>query len=211
MKHLNGHIICAVDTETTGLQPRYNDLVQIAVIPLDMQLKPDSNYLPFELKVKPRRPENLNLDALRHNKNIIGQILLTGLDPDVAADLFNEWFEGLNLPEGKRIMPLAHNWIFDAQFIEDWLGYENFHYIFDGRYRDTQTMSLYVNDVAEAQVENCPFPKHSLQYLVRCLKLNLDPNRSHDALYDALKTAEVYRAMVHHNLIDLRYPLSDEC
>ncbi len=207
MKHLNGHIICAIDCETTGLEPFYNDLIQVAVLPLDFDLRPDGDILPFECVVKPRRPENINPEAIKSQRNRLNDVIVNGLDPDFAADLFTEWFEQLPCPVGKRILPLAHNWAFDCTFIEDWLGHEHFQYIFDGRFRDTMVIANYLNDVADAQVENYPFPKHNLQYLVRCLGIDFDPTRGHDAVYDAAKTAEVYRVLVRHNMIDLRSPL----
>lgn len=208
MKHLNGHIICAIDTETTGLQPFFHDPIQIAILPLDFDLRPDPNILPFECRIKPRRPENIDYNAVKRQRNLINDIVVYGLDPDYAADLFTEWFEGLPAKEGKRILPLAHNWAFDKPFIQDWLGFEHYNYIFDGRAaRDTMTIAAYLNDVADYQVESYPIPKYGLQYLVRCLGVDFDPSLAHDALYDAAKTAEVYRAMVQHNKIDLRRPL----
>lgn len=208
MKHLNRHIICAIDTETTGLEPFYNDLIQIAILPADMDLKPDKDILPFHCLIKPRRPENITWETLKPSmQGLIRKAMIEGFDADVAADLLNEWFEKLPIPENKRILPLGHNWAFDQAYVRDWLGQHNYEYMFDGRYRDTQVVSQFLNDVADAQVENYPFPKCGLQYLVTCLKLDFDPTKGHDAFYDALKTLEVYRTMVHHNLIDLRTPL----
>jgi DNA polymerase III epsilon subunit-like protein len=207
MKHLNGHVICAIDCETTGLEPFFHDIIQIAILPLDFDLKPDGDILPFECKLKPRRPENIDAEAIKHQRNNINDVIVHGLDPDFAADLFTEWFEALPCREGKRIMPLAHNWPFDCTFIEDWLGHEHYQYIFDGRFRDTMSVANFLNDVADFQVENYPFPKQGLQYLVRCLGIDFDPTQGHDAVYDAAKTAEVYRTMVQHNYIDLRHPL----
>ena len=204
MKHLNGNIICAIDVETTGLVPFFHDPIQVAFLPLDFELRPDPEILPFEVKLKPRRPENIDYNAIKHQKNSLNDIIVNGLDPDFAADLFMEWFNKLPAREGKRIMPLCQNFPFDSGFLRDWLGEESFKYVIDNRYRDTMSIATYLNDVAYFQVEQYPFPKVHLQYLTTCLKLNFDPTKGHDALYDAAKTAEVYRAMVQYNLINLR-------
>ena len=77
--------------------------------------------------------------------------------------------------------------------------YCNFDSFFHPWYRDTLVSAQLLND-KYAMDPNCvldhkvPFPKSNLTYLCACLKIkNLKP---HDALQDALATAEVYRKMV---------------
>lgn len=54
--HLNGHIMAAVDVETTGLRPRYHDVIQVAVVPLNSDFKPLEGALPFYGEMQPRHP-----------------------------------------------------------------------------------------------------------------------------------------------------------
>ena len=37
--HLNGNLMAAVDLETTGTQPGYHEIIQIAVVPLDSEFQ----------------------------------------------------------------------------------------------------------------------------------------------------------------------------
>ena len=46
MIHLNGNILCAVDVETTGLEVGFHEIWQIAVLPLDSNIKPNKDILP---------------------------------------------------------------------------------------------------------------------------------------------------------------------
>ena len=59
---------------------------------------------------------------MRMAKVDLHKLFDTGLDPYKAADLFDEWFQKLGLPFGKKILPLAHNWPFEQAFLSRWLG-----------------------------------------------------------------------------------------
>jgi len=194
MVHLNGNILCAVDVETTGRDPEKHDIIQIAVLPLDSQIKPRKDILPFYMEIAPRRPENAELSAGGVNKLQLAKIINEGMDSYRAADLLEEWFLKLKLPENKRISPLAQNWCFDRGFLIQWLGPRMFEFIFDGRYRDTMTAALYCNDKADFMGEAFPYPKVNLEYLSSQLKV--ENIKAHDALSDCVTTAEVYRRML---------------
>lgn len=199
MIHLNGNMLCVVDIEATGLHARFDSILQICVLPLDSQLKPLKKVVPFYMMLKPLYMENCGQERqLGCSRQFLCDAVNTGLDPMSAADLFGEWFNKLKLAPGKRICPLAQNWSFDREFIVDWLGYENFNFHFDARYRDTMAAALYLNDRADAHVEQIPFPKVNLRYMTTTL--GIDHQRAHDALGDCLATAEVYRQLVYKGL-----------
>lgn len=196
MKHLNGHLLCAVDVETTGLEVGKHEIIQIAVLPLDFDLKPSTTLMPFDMKLKPENLPSIDVGAITVNKLKIANLILTGHDSYAAADLFVEWFQNLGLPEGKRIMPLASNWVFDKSFIQEWMGFHNFNYVFDGRYRDLMCCALYLNDKADIQTEQYPFPKVNLAYIANCLKVPFEADYCHNALYDCALTAACYREIL---------------
>jgi DNA polymerase III epsilon subunit-like protein len=209
MKHLNGAILGVIDVETTGFKPGFNDLIEVCVLLLDKELKPTSKVLPFHMDLKPQRPRNIDFEAIRiqqrenpmisiSSKGKIVEAATIGCDPFRAADLFVEWFENLKLAPNKRIMPIAHNWVFDRAFMIDWLGEKTFDMCFDPRYRDTMSMSLYDNDVADYHSNRFPFPKNNLQYL--CSQLNIERTRAHTALDDCVATAEVYKRMIQRSI-----------
>lgn len=212
MKHLNGNILAVVDVETTGTKPRHNDIIEICILPLSHSLEPDKGVLPFNLTLQPARPENIDLEALRvqrkdmddvvkqaipRNTSKITDSALKGCDPDKACDLLFEWFERLHLKPNKRIMPIAHNWCFDREFIIDWLGLEGFEYIFDPRYRDLMGISLFENDVADWRAESFPYQKNTLRYLCSTLKISVPD--AHTALDDCVATAKAYKSMIKHS------------
>lgn len=194
MVHLNGNLLCACDVETTGLIPGKHDIIQIAVLPLDAHIKPLQTVMPFYINMKPKRPENIDKAATKAHRIDMAKLIVEGFDPWKGVDLFEEWFERLNLPVGKKIVPLAHNWIFDSAFIKEWLGDLSFQHFFDFHYRDSMTSALYLNDRADAHVEPYPYPKVSLNYCAS--QLNVHNIQAHDALSDCVTTAEVYRLML---------------
>lgn len=193
MTHLNGHMLCAVDVETTGERPGFHDLIQICVLPADYKLEPWKDYVPFYTSLQLKRPENASEEARIKTRLKWSEAQLNGLEPYRAADLFEEWFMKLGLAPGKRIVPLAHNWPFDRGFIIDWLGEENFRQFFDGRYRDTMVTAAFCNDRADFCIEPYPYAKINLEYLAGTLKISHE--RAHDALGDCITTLEVYRQM----------------
>jgi len=208
---LNNNLLAVVDVETTGPIAGVNDLIEICVMPLGADLTPEKGTLPFQMELMPMRRENIDFEAMRIqrkwmervdsdkiilSKDAILDATLKGCEPSRAADLFVEWWENLGLIPFKRIMPIAHNWVFDRSFLIDWLGYKTFDYCFDPRYRDTMGMSLYDNDIADWRSEYHPYPKNNLAYLASQLKV--DRRFSHTALDDCRVTAEVYRKMVQY-------------
>lgn len=53
MTHLNGHPLCAIDCETTGLDSNKHMAYQIAIIPLDARLLPRQDVNPFDIYIRP--------------------------------------------------------------------------------------------------------------------------------------------------------------
>lgn len=198
MTHLNGHLLCAIDTESTGLKAGYHDIIQVAIIPLDANIKPYKDKAPFYTDLQPKRPENYDPEAFKVNRMKMVNAQLNGIEAFRAADLFDEWFENLQLGPNKRIIPLAHNWPHDRAFMVDWLGHETVNHCFDGRHRDTMVVASYANDLAEWRHEQLPYAKVELRYLATTLKIHQE--RAHNALDDALTTAEVYRELMKRHL-----------
>lgn len=199
MVHTNGHLICAVDVETTGLIPGYHDLIQVAVLPLDSKLKPIQTVLPFYMNMTPHYPEHIDKKLLKSGKVKVMEIIKSGIDPDKAADLFDEWFMQLNLPitphEHKRIMPLWTNGSFDKDFLREWLGPDNYSSYFHYHERDTQIIGLFLNDRYDHHAEfKVPFSRVALTNM--CEELGITNDMAHDALQDCIATADLYRALL---------------
>lgn len=196
MRHLNGDLLCAVDCETSGLKPRYHSLIQVCVLPLDNELLPHKQLLPFYMAIKPER--EVDLEALRVNKLSLKELMATAEDPFVASEKFERWFNRLGLGLNKKIVPLGHNFAFDAEFLKDWLGEDSYNTYFGYRVRDTSAASLFLNDRASFAAEPCPYPKMGLGECAR--RMGIDNKNAHDAMQDCLMTAELYRRMIHATL-----------
>jgi DNA polymerase III alpha subunit (gram-positive type) len=191
--HNNGHLLCAIDIETTGLNPKKDDVIEIAVLPLDSFCMPSKQVLPFQLLIKPRREHNP--DNIKYKSHFV-KCCKDGIDSWRVVDLFREWFEKLQLGTYKKIMPLAHNWPFDREFLIEWMGKEEFESIFHPYYRDTMAMALFQNDLYDLETEPCPFPKINLSYLCNILKV--ENIKAHEALSDCMATAECYRKLLNY-------------
>lgn len=194
MIHCNGHLVCSIDCETTGLHPRENSIWEIAIVPLDFDLKPDPLYHAFHLEMQPRSHTE-PIDYSFCSKQKLQWLWDNGLNPNIGMDLLIEWIERLDLPINKRIMPLAQNWPFDRSFIEDWIGPRSFNLYFDGQFRDLMPVSVFTNDCDAFNAGKYHFPKHNLSYICNQLGLECDRDLFHGAMYDAVKTAEAYRKL----------------
>lgn len=198
MIHLNGNLLCAVDVETTGVVPGFHDLIQVAILPLDSTIKPSKSAKPFSLNLTPIRIENIDPQACKIHRLTRAEMISNSIDVFKAADMFNDWFERLNLPLAggthKKIMPLWSNGGFDKSFLIEWLGIDHYNHYFHFHERDTQSLALSINDRYDHYNERLPFPKVGLGYLSNALDV-INEN-AHNALSDCITTAEVYRRML---------------
>ena len=190
----NGNIICACDVETTGLDPAEHEIWQLACIPLTFNLEQDKTRPVLELFIRPDILDTHEASELALTGKQIEFLNESGFSPADAHEQFNRWFERLKLQEGRRVIPLAHNWKFDHQYIQKFLGYDHYNYLFDGMHRDTFQTALFLNDMAEFLGEPVPFSRTNLSVL--CQKLNVDLFDAHDALADSFATVEVYKKLI---------------
>lgn len=200
----NGNLLCAIDLETTGLKiPMLHsdphDILQIAFVPVGLDLRPSKEYSIFHLKLQPKRPYNIDPEADKVNRGLLAECITHGMEPWTAVDRFDEWFQRLRLPPNKKLIPLGANYgNFDKLFIMDWLGgplnYENY---IRNDIRDIQTIACYINDVSDHFCEHpTPFPKWNLRYLAALLGIPHPPETAHDAVQDCVTTIECYRKLM---------------
>lgn len=199
LAHLNGNLLAAVDFETTGRRPGHHEIVQIAVVPLDSDIRPTKDIRPFYTNIRPKYPERIEKDAFRINGIDVEQLLLYAPESERVADLLVEWFDRLELPQNKVLVPLVQNWAFESSFMKAWLGVDLVDRLFHSHARDPMLLAVMMNDIAAFRGEDLPFNKVGLGSL--CNRLNVVNQNAHNALADCYATAEVYRAMLTLNLI----------
>jgi len=197
---LNGNILCAIDVETTGTNPQHHEMTQVTFLPLTKDLEPSREFVPFDLLLHIDYEERIEWDALRVTKTDFMKHQQVAMDKYQAADLFEDWVAKFNLPIGKKIMPLAHNWPFDRGFIMEWLqptAYDNF---IDGRFRDSMVLAAAINDIYDRRNEPAPFTRINLSVL--CKKLNVVNKSAHNSLADCEATAQVYKKLLDKRWLD---------
>lgn len=189
-----GNIMATVDVETTGVIFGYNEIIQVAIVPLDHQLNPSKEHKFFYRNIAPLYPERQTKGAkMKHGLDARKMAEECQSQDKVAQDL-DDWFLKLDLPLGKRLVPIAHNWAFERGFLTHWLGLELFDTIFHIHPRDTMTFAAAVNDVYAWQDLAPPFTKLSLTGM--CNRLGIPLDNAHDALADCIATARLYREML---------------
>lgn len=199
LMNLNGHVLCSIDFETTGLTAGYHDAIEVAIVPVGADLRPSKKVAPFTclLRPKDRYPDSWTEGAYNVHKISREELMIHGQEPFKAADRFVDWVQKLGLGPYKKIAPLAYNWPLDRGFLHDWLCPQTFEMWIWHRYRDSMPLVLALNDRAEQDGRDCPFPQTGLQD-VRA-RLNIPECAAHRALGDALVHIEVYRELMTGN------------
>jgi DNA polymerase-3 subunit epsilon len=191
MKHLYGNIIASVDVETTGLVPGKNEIIQIAVVLLDNLLLPTNNV--FYTNIRPNHPDRLDPHSLAIN-GLGLDTLLEAPSQFRALDLFLEWIESLHLPLGRKLIPLAHNYLFEHGFLSAWMGPKCFDSVFHYHPRDAMMCALAMKDQLGLAGKQAPFKGVGLAEL--CKVYGITNDKEHDALADAIAEAHLYRTLL---------------
>lgn len=179
-------IIAAIDIETTGLDPLYHDIIELAILPLDGEFEPRADIPPFVARIRARRPQNASAKAMEIN----------GLDLD-EGDEFHEalarllsWLDEYCIG---KIDALGQNVDFDRAFISAQIpelaaimGHRNI--------RDSQRLACAYNDLMRLRTGSPAFKKLGLSDLR--MALGIKESRQHRALDDARDAARVYKALL---------------
>ena len=194
LNNLKGNPLAVVDVETTGRVGGFHEIVQIAVVPLTLDLEVDTNIKPFYQNIKPDFPGRAEKRVEKIHGLQMDDLLLNAPTQERVMDLLVEWFSKLPLGHGRRLTPIAHNWGFERSFLVPWLGPELFDSIFTPWPRDTMIFASMLNDRASMIGQEPPFQYVSLPYICKLLGVSLE--NAHDALGDCIATAQVYAGMM---------------
>lgn len=200
MQHWNGNQLCCIDCETTGLDPFVHEIIQICILPLDANSVIRRDVIPFNICLKPDKPESIDPKAMSVHKKTMLKIMNDGFDRESAKDMLEAWIKKLDLPLSKfsklpkRIKPLGHNYAFDMMFIRQWLGVELYNEIFDHRYMDTMIIAQYLNDRAAMHGLDPIYFKLKLGWIAA--KEGITVERAHDALSDCVTCSKIYHRFI---------------
>jgi len=183
-----------IDIETTGQIGGYHEIVQIAIVPMDIHLNVAGNIQPFYQNIKPDYPERAEESALRVHGISLDDLLVNAPTQAKVLDYLIEWFNNLPLGYRKRLTPIAHNWGFERSFLVPWLGPELFNSIFYPVARDTMVFATMVNDRAAMLGQPLPFERVNLGSLCRTYGIPLE--NAHDAYADCIATSELFKNLM---------------
>jgi DNA polymerase III epsilon subunit-like protein len=85
--HLNGNLFCAVDTETTGLDPEKHSVIEVCVLPLNSDYSINKSILPFNMQMQPIPGKVVDREAMTINKIDLPKVMTSCVDAYKAADL----------------------------------------------------------------------------------------------------------------------------
>jgi len=166
---------------------------------LDSDIRPIPSIRPFNMTVRPKHPTRQEKAAGCVPHHNLADLLLYAPESEKVADMLVEWFDRLELPFGKVLVPLVQNWAFESSFLKAWLGPNLVDKLFSSHARDPMLYAIAMNDKAAFMGEELPFNRVGLGPL--CNKLNVINANPHDALADCLAAAEVYRALLHLDIV----------
>jgi len=187
--NMNGNVPCVVDVETTGTLAGYHEIIQIACLPLDQHFEPSSKYRFHYLTTFPDYPDRMEEEAARKH-GLTLEKLEGQPTQSKGIEIFDEWFRNLNLPFGKKLIPIAHNWSFERGMLIHHQGMDSFNEMWHWHARDTFTLAAFINDLYVWHGRKHPFNAIGLGPLCRRFDIQLD--NAHDALADCLATAKLY-------------------
>ena len=183
--------IVAVDTETTGLTPAYHEVIDLAIVPLTFSFDLDKSIPPLVLQIRPTFPDRAEADALAVNKYTIEQLMERPLTRAQAIDQIFDW---RTTHYGRRkLEPVAQNWAFDRDFIQQLIAPHNIRTLFGRVVRDTQRCAQLFNDRAVYKGQKEPFEYARLTSITAAFEIQ---HEAHTAYGDAVAAAMAYQKFV---------------
>lgn len=179
------YIIYVLDVETTGLDNRLNDIIELSVIRLNDDVQKTWCIKPFNIN-------NIDMDALRINGHKKEDLLHqtkhgkeTYLDPIQTMIDIENWIIEDGIPANQRILA-GQNISFDRGFLEQhWIkGESKDSFPFGYRIIDTMGIQFFL-DLCKGEMDQ----GYSLNNLTK--KYGIKNEKAHSAAADAKATKEV--------------------
>ena len=182
-----------VDVETTGLDHRVNGIHQIAAI----VEREDGTTDELALSVKPFAGDVVEPEALKVG-GVTAEQINTYTHP-VEAHRQLCVFLGFHVDKfhkGDKLLFLAYNAHFDADFLRAWFGKCGDKYY--GSWFWTPPIDIMSLAAHRLSAERARMANFKLATVASALGIAVDEDATHDALYDIRLAREVYRRSTHH-------------
>jgi DNA polymerase-3 subunit epsilon len=177
-----------MDTETTGLDPKSNDIIQLAyLIEIDGEIKEEGN-----LFVQPFSYENISLEALVVNKKTVEEIKTYPTPIDVYRHLqsiLNKYINRYNKLD--KFIPCGYNVRFDIDFLQSFFLKNNdkwFGAFFDYHFIDPMPIINVLNYKGSINLVNA-------KLITACENFGITID-AHDALSDIKATRELMQKIM---------------
>lgn len=176
----------ALDSETTGLSPRYNKILTIGMLHIDVE-KDFLKIMKRKHILVKHKDYAIDPKALEINKINLEEHHKIAVEPSKACSQINSFIIKNNLEE---IPLLGHNVTFDIRFLKELFRQGNSIPVFSYDFIDTMHVwsALKRKKVVSLNLRN------SLQTLAGYF--GVDYSKSHSALGDCYITANVYKKML---------------
>lgn len=179
------NIFAAIDLETTGLDPATNEVLEIAIVPLNPDFTISTDIPEFSCRIRAEHPERIDQKAISVNK-------LNPTEGENIADVRAELVQWAMENGITSITPLAHNLKFDMDFMSS--AFPEFSRIFTHHGRDSMRLAYILNDVLRVRGDEEMFSSGSLKSVKTVL--DIEGEVQHHALEDARDAAHAYRKMI---------------
>lgn len=190
--HLNGNLMVAIDTATIS---DGGELVELCVLPLDRMLDVHKELHLFDLRMKPNFPENIDFDYCPLSKHELAEAILKAYPSDKVTELFEDWFDGLGLKDGRKILPVAYNWAEKRQTLIEWMGRETFNKIFHDGSTDIEMIARFCNDRLSVRAEDPVFKFTNIAYLAQTMRVERLERHTPSPLSNCYTIAQVYKRL----------------
>ncbi len=185
---------CAIDVETTGLDPDVHEPVELAIVPLDIPTRTIFTEKAFHTRIAATRPGLSDPQAIAVN----GLDISIGRTVHEVSSLLDSWRArtGIDI-----ITPVGHNLPFDIPFAKKITPH------FTNACLDTMSLALFANSVAGLHCRRAVFGGLSLASVAATLGVTM--KRHHSAMSDAVTAAEILFKMI-EGMDDIRKLLPKE-
>lgn len=178
--------ILLIDTEFSGFDVKNHDLLQIAAVLLDRKTLKEKKS--FNSYIKPVHWKSRDKASMAVNK-ITPEKLKNAPSLKSVLTKFNKTF-------GHNVIQAFYVGYNDKRFLMHAYSQSGIKWQFDYHYFDLWALCYAYLAKKNLLKSKKDFAGFGLEYLIKILKIDINPNEMHDALVDCRLEAEVFRKII---------------